>query len=96
MKTEDMELPDGWPHARFIDGVREMAQYDPAWDRFVVRWDMVKGEHQVTIDVRTEIGEIRKKEEIAAWADAHRAEAIAKLHDLLNIKPFPARALRYV
>lgn len=74
-----LELPQDILHARFIDGVREMAHpIEVRSTTFRVRWDILNKDTQWHIDDIVE--NIRDKAHLVSVCDSLRSDAIKKLH----------------
>ena len=76
-KTEELTIP-AVIEARFVDGVRQVAQYQIHLDTWCFRWDMVKSGRQFYV--------IKFQPQPATmphikWADSVRPGAIAALLD---------------
>lgn len=81
MNTGDLALPNGCISARFIDGMRELCQYNAVEDEYVARWDTyIGGEHRILWADPLPAQSLPRP--LIDWLEDWRAVALAKFkHD---------------
>jgi hypothetical protein len=72
MDANTLELPIGALHAQYVDGMREIAVYNIAWDGFMGRWDTLINSRQSYV-----IGHSLPEEKLDAFLGRFRPIALA-------------------